>query len=122
MLTPIDRRNVRRRVRYRIRKQVRGTTERPRLAVFRSAKHIYVQAIDDSSGRTIAAASTRDAEVRKQISHGGNVAAAKIVGAALAGKLSQAGVRQAVFDRGGYLYHGRVKALAEAARSGGLKF
>jgi large subunit ribosomal protein L18 len=106
----------------RVRKTVRGTTERPRLSVFRSLKHIYAQVIDDLAGRTLAAASSRDQDVRAQASYGGNVAAAKIVGKAIAERARAAGVSQVVFDRGGYQYHGRVKALADAAREAGLKF
>jgi large subunit ribosomal protein L18 len=122
MHTPIDRPAVRRRVRYRIRRRVRGTAQRPRLAVFRSARHLYVQAIDDAAGRTVASSCTRDPEVRSQIRHGGNVAAARVVGEVIAKKLAQAGIQELVFDRGGYLYHGRVRALADAVRSGGLRF
>jgi large subunit ribosomal protein L18 len=122
MLTTINRPSVRRRIRHRIRKKIRGTAGRPRLAVFRSTKHIYAQAIDDGSGKTLAAASTRDGEVKSKVGYGGNVAAATAVGELLAGRLKDAGVEQIVFDRGGYLYHGRVKALGDALRSGGVKF
>jgi len=122
MQKTIDRSALRRRVRYRIRREVRGTAERPRLAVFRSGKHIYAQAIDDEAGRTLAHASTLDAEVRREVSSGGNIAAAKAVGGAIAKRLKSSGVEAVVFDRGGHLYHGRVKALADAARSEGLKF
>ena len=114
----INRAAVRRRNRYRVRKKVGGSGNRPRLAVFRSTKHIYVQAIDDGSGRTLAMASSRE----KDFGGGGNVDAAKKVGATIAARLKDAGVETVVFDRGGYLYHGRVKALAEAAREAGLKF
>lgn len=99
-----------------------GTAEKPRLAVFRSDRHIYAQAVDDSKGHTIASASTRDPGVRGKAAYGGNVSAAKIVGSEIAARLREKGVQQVVFDRGGFLYHGRVKALAEAAREGGLKF
>ncbi len=122
MDTLIDRQAIRRRIRHRIRRKVSGTASRPRLAVFRSDKHIYVQAIDDAAGRTLAAASSLDADVRARAQRGGNIAAAKIVGSAIAERLRGSGVEMAVFDRGGYLYHGRVKALAEAARESGLKF
>jgi large subunit ribosomal protein L18 len=118
----IDRDRIRRRIRYRIRKKVSGTAERPRLAVFRSDKHIYVQAIDDGAGRTLAQASTRDPALRADVPRGGNIEAAKAVGAEIARRLKAAGIETAVFDRGGYLYHGRVKALADAARGAGLKF
>ena len=115
-----DRKKTRQRIRYRIRRKIAGTAERPRVAVCRSLKHIYVQAIDDSSGRTMAAASSRDKEMKG--GYGGNIAAATQVGEMLAKKLKAAGVRSVVFDRGGVAYHGRVKALAEAAREGGLRF
>jgi large subunit ribosomal protein L18 len=122
MVTRKDRKEVRGHVHRRIRLRLAGTATRPRLAVFRSLKHIYVQAIDDERGRTLAAASTQDEELRGQIKGGGNVEAAKKVGETIARRLREAGVESAVFDRGGFLYHGRVKALAEAARAGGLKF
>ncbi len=118
----IDRTVIRSRIKARIRRKVRGSAERPRLAVFKSDRHIYAQAIDDGSGKTLVAASTRDAEVRKGQSNGGNVAAAKAVGAAIAARLQKLGCATVVFDRGGYLYHGRVKALADAAREAGLRF
>ena len=118
----VDRRAVRRRIRYRVRAKVAGTAARPRLAVYRSEKHIYAQAIDDAAGRTLAQASTLDAEVRAQTRGGGNVEAAKAVGGAIAARLKQGGIDSVVFDRGGFRYHGRVKALAEAARSAGLQF
>ena len=110
----------RRRRRYGIRKRVTGTIERPRIAVYRSLNHIYAQVIDDLEGRTIASASTRDKDVSLEVT--GNVAAAKAVGARLAERAKAAGITSAVFDRGGFRYHGRVKALADAAREGGLKF
>jgi large subunit ribosomal protein L18 len=106
----------------RIRRVVKGTAERPRLAVFRSLNHIYAQLIDDAAGRTLAAVDSRAPEFRQRQASGGNVAAAKIVGELVAQKAKERGISQAVFDRGGYQYHGRVKALAEAARSAGLKF
>jgi large subunit ribosomal protein L18 len=101
---------------------VQGTPQRPRLSVYRSLSHIYAQVIDDLAGCTLAAASSVDKDVRKQIQGGGNVAAAKVVGKAVAERALAAGVTQVVFDRGGYKYHGRVKALADAAREAGLKF
>jgi len=122
MQARVDRRSVRRRVRFRIRRKVSGTAARPRLAVFRSEKHIYVQAIDDQGGRTLASASTRDGEVRGDLPNGATIEAAKRVGQAIARKLKGAGVDTVVFDRGGFVYHGRVKALADAAREGGLRF
>lgn len=117
-----DRRARRRRIHYRVRKHVAGTPVRPRLAVFRSLKHVYVQAVDDRHGRTLASASTLDPELRGKLRTGGNVDAARAVGALIAQRLKGMGIETVVFDRGGYLYHGRVKALAEAAREGGLKF
>jgi large subunit ribosomal protein L18 len=99
-----------------------GTAQRPRLAVYRSLGHIYVQAIDDANGVTLVAASSVDKDLRKGLKGGGNVAAAKMVGKAIAERLKEKGLEQVVFDRGGYLYHGRVKALADAAREAGLKF
>lgn len=122
MLQQHDRKDVRRRVRYRIRRKISGTPSRPRLAVFRSSNHIYAQAIDDESGRTVVHVSTQSAEVREKNKRGGNVEAAKLVGEAIAKKLLAAGVNSVVFDRGGFVYRGRVKALAEAAREGGIKF
>jgi len=112
----------RERIHRRTRVKISGTSERPRLCVFRSTKHIHAQVIDDLSGRTLAAAGSVDKEVRKQIKGGGNIAAAKVVGKAVAERARKAGVEQVVFDRGGYQYHGRVQALAEAAREAGLKF
>jgi large subunit ribosomal protein L18 len=103
----------------RVRKKVRGTTERPRLAVFRSNKHISAQVIDDSTGRTLASASSLEADLR---SSGGNVDGAKKVGELLASRAKDAGVTQVVFDRGGFRYHGRVASLADAARESGLEF
>lgn len=122
MYTKIDRTAVRRRIRHRIRKKVLGSAERPRLAVYRSGKHIYAQAIDDASGRTLASSSTLMPDVDLKKSGGGTIAAAEKVGDSIAEKLKSTGVEAIVFDRGGYLYHGRVKALAEAARKAGLKF
>ena len=106
----------------RIRRVVRGTAERPRLAVFRSLNHIYGQLIDDTAGRTLLAVDSRAPEFRERCPTGGNVAAAKIVGELIARKAVEHGINRAVFDRGGYQYHGRVKALAEAARAAGLQF
>jgi large subunit ribosomal protein L18 len=106
----------------RLRRRVRGTAARPRLAVFRSLKHLAAQLIDDETGRTLAAADTRSKEFRERNGSGGNVTGAKALGALLVERAKAAGVTQAVFDRGGYKYHGRVKALADAARAGGLVF
>ncbi len=105
-----------------IRKSVFGTPERPRLSVFRSDKHIYAQIIDDMAGKTLAAVSSTKTDVRGELKNGGNVAAAKLVGKAIAERAKSAGVTQVAFDRGGRRYHGRIKALADAAREGGLKF
>jgi len=112
----------RQRVHLRVRTRVSGTGERPRLSVYRSAGHIYAQVIDDRTGKTIASASSIDKETRKELKGGGNVAAAKIVGRKVAERAKAAGVELVVFDRGGYKYHGRVEALAQAAREAGLKF
>jgi large subunit ribosomal protein L18 len=106
----------------RVRRRVTGTPTRPRLAVFRSLTHIYAQVIDDVERRTLAAASDRDAEVAPEAKGKPKTARAELVGAAIARKASAAGVSAVVFDRGGFLYHGRVKALADAARKGGLDF
>jgi large subunit ribosomal protein L18 len=118
----LNRQAIRRRIRHRIRAKIAGTAARPRLAIYRSDKHIYVQAIDDESGRTVACASTLDEEVRAQAKRGGNVEAAKAVGSVIAVRLKGSGIESVVFDRGGFQYHGRVRALAEAARSAGLAF
>lgn len=122
MLTLTNRKEARQRIRHRIRRTVAGSAARPRLAVYRSLKHIYVQAIDDEHGRTLAAASSQDPTLRETLKSGATVEAAKQVGGLIARKLKDAGVEAVVFDRGGVLYHGRVKALADAARAGGLKF
>jgi large subunit ribosomal protein L18 len=107
----------------RVRKHVAGTTARPRLAVFRSGRHISAQVIDDTAGRTLAAASTVEASLRGDTGgNGGNVAAATVVGKLVADRAKSAGVTRVVFDRGGFRYHGRVAALADAAREGGLEF
>jgi large subunit ribosomal protein L18 len=106
----------------RIRKKVFGASERPRLSVFRTAGHMYAQIIDDVSGRTLAAASTLAEEIRGQDGHKGNVEAAKAVGKLIAQRAQAAQITQVVFDRNGFLYHGRVKALADAAREAGLEF
>ena len=103
----------------RVRAHISGTAERPRLVVFRSAKHIYAQVIDDQVGKTLAAAATNEKDFG---AYGGNVEAAKKLGGMIAERALKAGIENVVFDRGGYLYHGRVKALAEGAREGGLKF
>jgi len=116
----LSKQDRRQRLRFRIRKTVSGTVQRPRLAVFRSNKEIYAQLIDDVSGKTITEASSRDKDI--DASKANKVEAAKLVGKAIAEKAVKAGVDTISFDRGGYLYHGRVKSLAEGAREGGLKF
>lgn len=109
---------IRQRIHTRIRRRVRGTSERPRLAVFRSVKHIYAQVIDDTQGQTIAAAGS----IEKTAGGGGNIAGAKAIGKLVAQRAQDKGIKSVVFDRGGYHYHGRVKALADAAREAGLEF
>ena len=120
--TKEDRRD---RIKFRIRKRVRGTEERPRLTVFRSVAHIYVQVVNDADGKTIASASTTEPAVKgglDKAAKGGNVAGAKAIGKAIAERLLEKGVKQVVFDRNGFLYHGRIKAVADAAREAGLEF
>jgi large subunit ribosomal protein L18 len=122
MITKMDRNKARKRRHLRVRKKLFGTPTRPRLNVFRSAKHIYAQLIDDTKGVTLVSASTVDPELRDKISYGGNVEAAAKVGELVAKRALAKGYKQVVFDRGGYLYHGRVQALADAAREAGLEF
>jgi len=112
----------RRRIHVRIRQRIAGTSERPRLCVHRSSRHIRAQVVDDQTGRTIASASSLDTDVKKTLKGGGNIAASKVVGKAIAERARAKGVEKVVFDRGGYQYHGRVQALAEAAREAGLQF
>jgi large subunit ribosomal protein L18 len=114
----------RERIKHRIRKRVRGNETRPRLTVFRSVSHMYVQVVDDMSGQTIAAASSVEASVKGALgaASGGNIAGAKAVGKTIAERLLGKGVTRVVFDRNGFLYHGRVKAVADAAREAGLEF
>ncbi|MEI9968707.1 MAG: 50S ribosomal protein L18 [Terracidiphilus sp.] len=116
MITQNKRNAVRQRIHNRIREKLSGTSERPRLNVYRSLNHIYVQVVDDQTGQTLVSASSI------KLKSGGNVAAAKETGKAVAEKAVAKGIKQVVFDRGGYLYHGRVKALADAAREAGLEF
>jgi len=120
MIHQVSRDANRRKVHARIRRKVRGTSARPRLAVFRSLHHIYTQVIDDSQGRTLVAASTNEKDAK--LGGGGNLQGAKAVGRLIAERARQQGIQQVVFDRGGFLYHGRVKALADTAREGGLVF
>ena len=112
----------RQQVHHRVRQRVVGTPSRPRLCIYRSLGHIYAQVIDDQGGRTLVSASSLDKDTRAAIKGGGNIAAAKIVGKMIAERSLAAGLQQVVFDRGGYMYHGRVQALANAAREAGLKF
>ena len=121
MLTQTSKNVTRRRVHERIRKKVLGTSERPRLNIYRSLNHIYVQVIDDLKGMTLVSASSAEGKKENRTS-GGNLAAAKSVGKAIAERAKSKGIAKVVFDRGGYIYHGRVKALADAAREAGLKF
>src|ERR1700742_4227738 len=118
MIPQRQRNEIRQRVHSRIRRKMQGTAERPRLNVYRSLNHIYAQVIDDLKGETIVSAST----LANKIATGGNVAAAKEVGKLVAEQAISKGVKKVVFDRGGYLYHGRIKALADAAREAGLEF
>jgi large subunit ribosomal protein L18 len=119
MIRKIEKKEIRNRIHRRIRRKLRGTAERPRLAVFRSVAHIYAQVIDDSAGSTLVSASTVDKGGK---TNGGNVAAAKAIGKLVAERAREKGIQQVVFDRGGYQYHGRIKALADAARTAGLEF
>jgi large subunit ribosomal protein L18 len=120
--TKEDRRD---RIKFRIRKRLQGTPEQPRLSVFRSGTHIYVQVIDDLAGRTVASASSVEPAVKAKLTEGargGNRKGAEVVGQAIAERLKQQGITRVVFDRNGFLYHGRVRAVAEAARQAGLEF
>ena len=121
MLKPRERNVIRKRVHARIREKMSGTAERPRLNVYRSLNHIYTQLVDDQNGVTIVAASSLGKKAEEK-AYGGNVAAAKEVGKLIAQRAQEKGIKRIVFDRGGYLYHGRVKALADAAREAGLEF
>ena len=120
--TKEDRRD---RIKFRIRKRMAGTAQKPRLSVFRSVSHIYVQVIDDMNGQTIASASTVDPQVKGKMPKGvagGNIKGAELIGATIAERLKEKGITKVVFDRNGFLYHGRVRAVAEAARTAGLEF
>ena len=122
MINKPSKNGIRLRKHDRVRKKISGTSERPRLNVFRSLKNIYVQLIDDTTGTTLVSASSIDEAVKGKITFGGNKEAAKEVGKLIAQKAIEKGIKQVVFDRGGYLYHGRVAELAEGAREGGLEF
>lgn len=122
MIKKKNRKQATRKRHLRVRKSISGTAERPRLAVYRSGKHIYAQLIDDETGKTIASASSLDKELRDSIKSGANKEAAAEVGKVVAQKAKEKGIETVVFDRGGFLYHGRIAALADAAREGGLFF
>lgn len=122
MITKGDKNKARQKRHLRVRKKIQGTQSRPRLNIFRSSKHMYAQLIDDVTGVTLASASTQDKELKGQFSNGGNSEAAQKVGRLVAERAKAKGINHVVFDRGGYLYHGRVQALADAAREAGLEF
>jgi large subunit ribosomal protein L18 len=122
MITPIDRATERRRIHRRIRNKISGSMVRPRLCIYCSSKYIYAQIVDDTQGRTLVAGSTAEKDVRGDLKQAGNIQASKLVGKAIAERARAKGIETVVFDRGGYLYHGRIKAVAEAARESGLKF
>ncbi|MCC3378109.1 50S ribosomal protein L18 [Paenibacillus farraposensis] len=122
MITKQDKNKARVRRHLRVRKKIEGTAVRPRLNVFRSSKHIYAQLIDDVAGVTLVSASTMDKELKSEIKNGGSVEAARKVGELVAKRAKEKGHANVVFDRGGYLYHGRIQALADAARETGLEF
>ena len=122
MIGRIDKNKIRKRKHVRVRKNISGTAECPRLCVYRSNAHIYAQIIDDESQTTLASASTLDKEIKGSVSVGSNIEAAKAVGKLIAERAQAKDIKVVVFDRGGYLYHGRVQALAEAAREAGLEF
>ena len=122
MITATDRSSERRRIHRRIRKKISGSSSRPRLCIYRSLKYVYAQIVDDTNGTTLAAASTVEKSLRGDLKQGGNIQASKLVGKAIAERAKEKGIESVVFDRGGYLYHGRIKAVAEAAREFGLKF
>ena len=122
MIKKEDRKKIRVKKHYRMRRHIVGSQDRPRLCVFRSNLHMYAQIIDDTKGCTLVAASTVDPDVKSQIQKTNNVEAATVVGTVLAKRAVEKGIEKVVFDRGGYIYHGRVQALADGAREGGLKF
>lgn len=122
MITKTCRNEVRKRKHKRVRAKISGTTQRPRLCVYRSLSNIYAQIIDDETGNTLVSASTLDSAIKEKLAFGGNIEGAKEVGKLVAERALEKGIENVVFDRGGYLYHGRVLSLAEAAREAGLKF
>jgi large subunit ribosomal protein L18 len=122
MISQLDRAGERKRIHNRIRRKISGNEKRPRLCVFRSLKHIYAQVVDDMQGTTLVAAASTEKDVRGELKSSGNLQSAKVVGKVIAERAQAKGIDAVVFDRGGYLYHGRIRALAEAAREAGLKF
>lgn len=122
MIKTVNKKDATRKRHRRIRVKLKGTSDCPRLAVYRSLKHIYAQIIDDTKGLTLASASSNDKELRDKVKNGGNIEGAKIVGKELAKKAAAKNIKDVVFDRGGFLYHGRIEAFAQAAREGGLNF
>jgi large subunit ribosomal protein L18 len=122
MIGLIDRNSERLRIHKRIRTKISGNTERPRLCVYRSSRYIYAQIVDDSQGKTLASASTIEKDLRGGCKGTGNIEASRLIGKTIAERAKSKGIEAVVFDRGGYLYHGRIKAVAEAARESGLKF
>lgn len=122
MFKRVDRQAIRTNKHFKIRKKISGTAERPRMSVYRSLNNIFIQLIDDVSGKTLVAASTIDKEFKTEVKNGGNIEAAKLVGKKIAERAVAAGIKTVVFDRSGYIYTGRVKALADAAREAGLEF
>ncbi len=122
MIKQVNKKDQTRKRHQRVRVNLAGTAAAPRLAVYRSTKHIYAQLIDDEKHVTICSASSIDKDLKEKLAHGGNIDAAKVVGEAIAKKALKKGVKECVFDRGGFLYHGRVAALADAAREAGLEF
>ena len=122
MLSNANKAEIRQKKHYRLRNHLAGTAERPRLSVYRSNKNIYAQIIDDNAGKTLVSASTLDKDIKDTLTYTDNVEAAKQVGTVIGKKAVEAGIREVVFDRGGYIYHGKVQALADAAREAGLEF
>ena len=122
MIKTINRKEQTRKRHQRVRLKISGDAQWPRLAVYRSTKHIYAQIIDDTKHVTLASASSLDKDLKETLNHGGNIEAAKMIGKTVAEKALKAGIKEVVFDRGGFLYHGRIAALAEAAREAGLNF
>ncbi|RBP44895.1 50S ribosomal protein L18 [Garciella nitratireducens] len=122
MINKPNRNEERKRRHLRVRRKISGNSQKPRLNVYRSAKNIYAQIIDDVNGNTLVAASSLDQQIKDQVNYGGNKEAAKLVGKLIGERAIEKGIKEVVFDRGGYIYHGRVKELAEGAREAGLKF